>query len=179
MTLKAGAFFSDYASHSLWLVPVGFGAALAVMCGPLMTTSGAQPVRLGMTVVVDEVSQAMPQDKAQRTPTEQKLDSHIVAVIHASRDANSAAETLSRLPDAASLEINRHGQVHVDIQGTVTGGLLSAIGSLGGTIESTFANYGTIRAWIPLAAAETLASREDVRFIAPAAKGTTNSPDGH
>ena len=75
------------------------------------------------------------------------------------------------------LEFDGQGNVHVDVQGTVNPGLLAEIVSLGGTVDSSsFPAYGTIRAWIPLLATETLAARSDVTFIKPAAKGTTNSP---
>jgi len=173
---RIGTFVDVRSRFASVEISIVIATAAAVIFEPLVTTIAAQPIRLGTTVVVHEVTQAMPQDKAHRAPTQQKLDSQILAAIHASRDPNSAPATPSRPPAVASLEIDRHGHVHVDIQGTVTSTLLSAIGALGGKVESSFANYGTIRAWIPLAAAETLASRSDVRFIAPAAKGTTNSP---
>ena len=107
----------------------------------------------------------MAQDKARRTPAQQKLDSHIY---FAARGAREPASPRS------ALELDARGHVHVDIQAVVTPRLEAEILAAGGTVESSFPSYGTIRAWIPLSAAETLASRPDVTFIAPAARGTTN-----
>ena len=119
--------------------------------------------------------QAILQEKLNRTPAQQKLDSHI----HLATQAASGAVTQSTMPSlpnmVKSLEFNEQGHVHVDIQGTVTPALLDEIVALGGTVESSFPNYGAIRAWIPLSAAETLAGRDDVTFIKPAAKAATNT----
>lgn len=112
-------------------------------------------------------TEAMAHDKAHRTATEQKLDSHIVGAARAARE---------KAPASAELEIDARGNVHVDVQARVNPGLEAAIVASGGTVEASFPSYGTIRAWIPLSAAETLAARSDVTFIAPAARGTTNAP---
>jgi hypothetical protein len=120
--------------------------------------------------------QASGADKMSRSPAQQKLDSHIYFAELAARGAVSSAMD-SSLPNMVKLlELDGQGHVHVDIEGTVNPGLLTEIVALGGTVESSFADYGTIRAWIPLLSADTLAARSDVTFIKPAAKGTTNSP---
>src|SRR5262249_28811518 len=85
------------------------------------------------------------------------------------------AATIPSLPNMVNmLEFNAQGKVLVDINCTVTPELLAEIAALGGTVESSFPNYEAIRAWMPLLAVETLAARDDVTFIKPAAKAITN-----
>jgi hypothetical protein len=100
-----------------------------------------------------------------------KLDSHIY---FAARGAANAA-TQAALPRIRqSLELDDEGRVHVDIQALVTPALLAEIANRGGTVESSFPDHGTLRAWIPLSIAEILAARSDVTFIKPAARASTN-----
>ena len=120
-------------------------------------------------------TEAMAHDKAHRTAAERKVDSHIVSAARAARETAPASPGSVPAP-SAELEIDGRGNVHVDVQARITPGLEAAIVAAGGTVEASFPSYGTIRAWIPLSAAETLAARSDVTFIAPAARGTTNAP---
>ena len=112
-------------------------------------------------------------DKANRTPAQLKLDSQI---IYNSRVAlgQPAAVGVSSSFTPGALERSSDGLIHVDISADVTAALLSAIGTLGGRVESSFPQYKTIRAWIPLSAAETLAGRADVLFVKPAEHSHTN-----
>jgi hypothetical protein len=146
----------------------GLAVGVVAWCGGVVFV---QPVRASETEQVRAITQA----KMSRTAAQQKLDSHIYLAGQAARGAvdSSVAPSLPNI--IKSLEFNETGNVHVDIQGTVTPELLSAIVTLGGTVESSFPNYGSIRAWISLVAAETLAARSDVSFIKPAARGTTNT----
>jgi len=113
-------------------------------------------------------------DKANRTPAQEKLDSQI---IYNSRVASGqpAAPGIPRSFTPSELERSNDGLIHVDIAADVSAGLLTAIKSLGGRIESSFAQYKTVRAWLPLSAAETLAARSEVRFIKRAERSHTNS----
>ncbi len=118
--------------------------------------------------------QTILQEKASRTPAQQKLDSHLHLSAQLARGALSAAtmpwiENSSRL-----LEFDEQQRVEIDIQGKVSAELLGEIDILGGTVESSFPNYGAIRAWIPLLNAEALAEREDVTFVRPADKAIHN-----
>ena len=112
-------------------------------------------------------------DKANRTPAQLKLDSQI---IYNSRVAlgQPAAVGVSPSFRPGALEKSRDGLIHVDISADVTSALLSAIGTLGGRVELSFPQYKTVRAWIPLFAAETLAGRADVLFVKPAERSHTN-----
>lgn len=142
--------------------------ALVACCGSVIFV---EPVRSCDNQQVGAIAQA----KTSRTPSEQKLDSHLYLMAQAARGAVNAPTLPSLSTILQGLEVDDKGKVHVDIQGSVNPGLLSEISTLGGVIESSFPNYGAIRAWIPPSAAETLAARPDVTFIKPAAKATTNS----
>ena len=66
------------------------------------------------------------------------------------------------------------GRVLVDLNAAVTGELVAHIGSAGGRVINSFEASRAIRALVPLAHIEALASRADVHFISPAAQATTN-----
>jgi Subtilase family/FG-GAP-like repeat len=151
------------------LVRRSFLALVVVFCGSgLAVAQSLQPSAIHQI-------QAILQEKSGLNPAQRKLDSHIHFVAQAARGALSAS-TVPALPNMVRyLELDRAGNVHVDIQGTVTPALLAEIAVLGGIVESSFPNYGAIRAWIPLLAAETLAGRSDVTFIKPAARMITNT----
>jgi len=117
--------------------------------------------------------QALLQEKASRTPAQRKLDSQI---LHNAKLAagQQIAPGLSRAYRPATLERSREGLIHIDIDADVSPALLSAIRALGGRVESSFSRYKSVRAWLPLAAAERLAGRGDVHFVKPAEQGITN-----
>jgi len=119
--------------------------------------------------------QAIIDEKANRSPAQQKLDSHLHLAGQVLRGAPSAAQIPSAASSFDALDFNESGNVHVDIEGTVNPALLAEIANLGGSVESAFPNYDAIRAWIPLLAVETLAARSDVKFIKPADRGIGNT----
>jgi hypothetical protein len=118
--------------------------------------------------------QALLKEKLSRNPAQRKLDSQILF------NARLAAgqPIAPGLPDSfkpAPLEKSADGLIHVDIDAEVTPGLQSAIKELGGRVELALAQYKSVRAWIPLAAAEKLAERADVHFVKPAEQSRTNA----
>jgi hypothetical protein len=113
--------------------------------------------------------------KTSRTPAQQKLDSHLLAAAQMARSSPKGATDPSLASANQALELDEHGNVHVDIDAKVNDALLAQIANLCGTVESSFPNYATIRAWVPLLSAETLATRPEVTFIKPAGKAILNS----
>jgi hypothetical protein len=113
--------------------------------------------------------------KTSRSPVEQKMDSRLIAAVQMARSPTGDTTRVSTEQASLGLEIDAQGNVHVDIEGKVGEDLLSQIRALCGTVESSFPNYGTVRAWIPLLSATTLASRTDVSFIKPAESASLNS----
>ena len=66
--------------------------------------------------------------------------------------------------------------VTVEIYGTVSPALVSAIAAAQGTVLAQSAQYGLITASVPFAALETIAARGDVNSIQSQSKGHTNGP---
>lgn len=101
----------------------------------------------------------------------QKLDSHLLLAIEKARTGKiEGAPQLE--PDVDVV----NGRVLVDVTGDVSETLSVRIVELGGQVVSSAAAYHTTRAWMPVLQLEILAQRADVRFVEPAAKGTTNAP---
>lgn len=122
---------------------------------------------------------ALEAEKASRTPAQLKMDSQL---IYASMQA-AGAETSA----VAALQVNvgqdAGGNVLVDIDGVVSPSVLKQITKLGGAVVSSFPQYGTVRARMPLEQVESLADNADVRFIKPAVQaeleGTPRAPRAH
>lgn len=111
---------------------------------------------------------ALEQEKATRTPAQQKMDSQLVAALKQSR-----GEWPSGAPKA-DLAVQADGRVLVDLDATVSPALLAYIKHSGGHIVNSFEAARRVRATIPLAQLEALAARDDVKFISPAILATTN-----
>lgn len=101
-----------------------------------------------------------------------KLDSHILLALRKSRGEPPFDKPTTLDPDLA---IEPDGRVLVDLTARVTGELLAHLESAGGKVINSFESAHAIRALVPLQRMEALAARGDIRFIAPAARATTNS----
>ena len=102
--------------------------------------------------------------KEKRTPAQRKVISQLLdAARQASQPTVSARQQAADTDPAAELE-----PVTVDIRADVTSTVLARIRALGGTIVNSVPKYQTIRARLPLAALEPLATLEAVQFIRPA-----------
>ena len=118
--------------------------------------------------------QAFIQEKANRTPAQQKLDSQIIYNSKMSQGQSITAGISATFTPGALESVK--GLIHVDISANVSPALLNAITAMGGRVESSFPQSNAVRAWIPLSVAETLASRADVRFVRPAELSQNNGP---
>ena len=114
-------------------------------------------------------AQAPPDEKESRTPAQQKIDSQLLYALYERR-----GERERRGTPRSDVEVDGRGRVLVDIRARVSKGLLSRVRRLGGEVVSHSESYNSILARFPLERLEALAAREDVRFIAPAARATTN-----
>jgi len=111
------------------------------------------------------------EEKISRTPAQRKLDSQLVYALRQKR-LGLVAPGLTRLRPGKLAEEN--GRQLVDLNATVTPGLLEFITRSGGLVVNSFPRYAAIRAWVPLGSLELLAARGDVRSIRPADRATTN-----
>ena len=108
-------------------------------------------------------------EKAQRTPAQRKVSSRLLD--DGSKPSERAsAEARADVTDTAVPQ----GLVTVDIRADVTPAVLARIRALGGTVVSSVPKYRAIRARLPLAALEPLATLEDVQSIRSAERPITN-----
>lgn len=113
--------------------------------------------------------QALMDEKASRTPAQQKIDSQLLYALKlARRDVSlRAVPSLS-----TAVTVDASGNTSVDIRATDSGPVLAFLKGLGATVESSFPR--DVRASVPLAQVEPLAALPDVIFIKPASAAYTN-----
>lgn len=144
------------------LVATVLGPAAVIAQQPVITESGMRQI------------QTLLEEKASWSPAQRKLSSQLI--LEAKRRRGDAL--FSALPNLrTSLDVARDGTVQVDIRATVGDDLLLRIEQLGGTVESSYPRYDSIRARMPLVELETLAAEEAVRSIRPADRMVVNKID--
>ncbi len=151
--------------HHFMTVAVGF--ALLTACKPdLAATQDSQsrsPASEHIQTIFDE--------KAGRTPAQQKISSRLLYALKESRRRDADP---SRAPSLrSSVKVDADGTTLVDIKAEVTDAVLARIEAFGGTVINSFAQHQAIRARMPLNQVEALASMPQVIFIRPAAEMST------
>ncbi len=125
--------------------------------------------RLALTVALLSPGVVCPQEKAQRTAAQQKIDSQLLHEIYRAR----GEATIKGVPPAPTgVRIDHHGRALVELRAAPTTTLLKAIRGAGGKVVSFSAKYRSITARVPLLKLETLAARPGVEFIQPAPEAT-------
>ncbi|HEY7114332.1 MAG TPA: S-layer homology domain-containing protein [Thermoanaerobaculia bacterium] len=109
--------------------------------------------------------QALLEEKASRTPAQQKIDSNLLYRIKQDRGEPLAAGISSLETDVA---VDVQARALVDITANVQDALLARLRELGAEIESVHREFRAIRARLPLAAIEAVASDAAVIFVQPA-----------
>ncbi len=110
--------------------------------------------------------EALLREKAARSQSERKVDSQLIYASRLRAGIPIAAE-LTALRSATS--VDGEGRALVDIDAVVSGTLLERIRELGGAVVNSVAEYGVVRANLPVARITELAARVDVTSIRPAA----------
>ena len=108
---------------------------------------------------------ALLEAKAQRTPAQRKLSSHLLGAVPPADDVTRPQAPPTDATDA---------EVTVDIRADVTPAALARIRTLGGTVINSVSKYRAIRARLPLTALEPLARLNAVQFIRPADQAITH-----
>ena len=111
------------------------------------------------------------QEKDQRTPAQQKIDSQL---LHAIYQMRGEAEAKGIPTEPIPLEKDAKGRVLVDVRAPVTKKILARIEKLGGAVVSSSDRYHSIFAYLPLGKLEILARSKEVKFITPKAQSMTN-----
>lgn len=111
------------------------------------------------------------QEKDQRTPEQQKIDSQLLYAIYQMR---GEAEAKGVPTEPIPLEKDDKGRVLVDIRAPVTKSVKTRIEKYGGVVVSSSDKYHSIIAFLPLEKLERFARSKEVQFIAPKARAMTN-----
>jgi len=150
-----------------WLLLAGLSQLMLFHAGLLV----AEPAPVLKESVVRQMQQ-IAQEKASRTPAQGKIDSNILLEIRRERgDPIVNNPGLSTLRSGITV---REGVVLVDIKADVSDSLLAQIEALSGEIVSSSKQFQRIRAYVPLANLEELATSPAVRSIRPATPAITN-----
>ena len=117
---------------------------------------------------------ALEAEKSQRTPIQQKIDSHLLYA-----DKMQRGELIAEGVPTQRLNLDRdnQGRILVDIKADVTQSLLQRIAALGGDVINSYPEYRAIQAGIPLSEIENLAAQKEVAFIRPVVHAMQNSVD--
>lgn len=127
-----------------------------------------------LTVNTKQQIAALLQEKLQRTPAQQKVNSQLLFAARQERDG-FINRSVPRLQPSLKFVIRDSRLIMVDIDATVSDSLLAAIKNVGGEIVGSYPEDHSIRAIIPLERIEPLATRSDIKFIRPAVGATTNT----
>jgi uncharacterized repeat protein (TIGR01451 family) len=151
------------------------GSVAAAFCALLALALPAAAEELSSSAAAQ--LQGLMEEKALRTPAQQKMDSQLIYALRHSRNQPMApgVQNLRLLTTNAP-----DGRVWIDLKATVTTNLLSFIQSSGGFVLNSFPQFDAVRALVPLELTETLGGRADVQAVraaVPAIRrtGTVNS----
>ena len=97
--------------------------------------------------------------------TLKKLDTQLVLALKKRRGEPPFDKPTSLEPD---IPFKHNGRVLVDMEATVSRGLLNHIVLVGGWVDNSSATTTTLRAMVPFSQLEALAGRADVKSISPA-----------
>ncbi|HSD26404.1 MAG TPA: hypothetical protein VLL75_03825, partial [Vicinamibacteria bacterium] len=150
---------------------LGLASLVSLTAILLSATSAAQDLA---PQAVEQI-QALLEEKAARTPVQQRIDSQLLAAARMRR-GQPVARGIPRLESVWGRVRRLPGdRVLVDIRADVDDALLARLAGLGARVESAFPEYRAVRAEIPLDRVEPIAALAGVSFVEPAAKATTNT----
>src|SRR5262245_44353141 len=146
------------------------GLAIAAAIASLFLVVSGMPASAQLDVspeVWQQIGELL-QEKESRTFDQRKLDSPLIYALK-ERRGERLTDSVDVLPSLDSLNMDASG-VLVDLRATVSDELVAAITQLGGSIVSSSATDGRLRARVPLDQLEALAALPDVELVKPAAR---------
>jgi uncharacterized repeat protein (TIGR01451 family) len=106
--------------------------------------------------------QQLLEEKASRTPAQQKMSSDLLLNPRSARGSAMAPN----LPELRSdVQVDTSGETLVDIKGEVTDALMARIEEVGGQVVNSFPQFGSVRAKVPIDRMEDIAELDEVRSI--------------
>lgn len=173
------------------LLVMSLSAAVVLGCGgggseqtPAPNDIPAAAVNLPPTALAQ--IKALIDEKAARTPAQKKISSQLLYAKSGRFAAPKTGFMQKGGPDVGPgevteiqslLEVDANGRVLVDVKGELSGGLEREIETLSGTVVATSAAHNSVRAWMPMASLESLASLSYVSAVRPAFQARTNRAD--
>jgi hypothetical protein len=104
-------------------------------------------------------------EKAQRTPAQAKIDSHLLFAMRVARGETPVGGERLRRAIVARVPVDEQQRTRVEIKGKIDGALLVALGDLGAEAIAAYPEYGSLNVTLPLARLEEAAALPEVRFI--------------
>jgi hypothetical protein len=141
---------------------------------PQAAVAGSQRSSVPGDININNANSALrslAQEKATRTPAQQKIDSQLLYALYRER---GEAEAKGAPAGELRVVFDEKGRAIVSIRARVTRKLLAKIRSLGGKVVSSSEKYNDITAHLRLGKLEELAALKDVRAIMPAEEAMTN-----
>lgn len=132
----------------------------------------------GVSLTAAQQMQALQQEKASRTPAQQKIDSNVLYTIRMLA-GKPAAPGVSYL--YTGVDLDTHNNIVVDIVANVTDSLLEQLTASGAQLLYVNRDLRSIRATIPPELIENLAASPEIIFVSPKQGSMTvgNEPVGH
>ena len=118
----------------------------------------------GLSSDVMQQLQALEDEKASRTPAQQKIDSQLIYAMKMGRSEPIALGVSTLQVD---VDANSQGRVVVDISGNVDDKLLQSLTNNGAAVLVSTPEYHSVRVEVALNHLETIAALEGVTFIQP------------
>jgi hypothetical protein len=164
MQHRAAPMFRLHRVSTIGLLVLSLAGSRSAPAGAALPSAGAlQPAALSQIATLLS-------EKDARTPAEQKVDSNLLYAFkqHSRVQLSAVAATLH-----TNVAINARQATLVDITAQVGDGLRKRIAALGGRIISTYPQYRSIRAELPIDQVVTIAGWEAVIFIQPAQQASS------
>jgi hypothetical protein len=129
-------------------------------------------LQAGPDTITQQQILALEQDKASRTPAQQKIDSNVLYTVRmlAGQPAAAGIPTLN-----TGIDVDNANNLIVDITANVSDQLLKQLNTAGALIWYSNARFHSIRAVVPSNQIETIASWPDILFIRPKTESLTSS----
>ncbi len=129
-------------------------------------------LQAGPNTITQQQILALEQDKASRTPAQQKIDSNVLYTIRmlAGQPAAAGIPTLN-----TGVDVDNANNLIVDITANVSDQLLKQLNTAGALVWYSNARFHSIRAVVPSNQIETIASWPDILFIGPKTESLTSS----
>ena len=148
--------------------------ALATLV-PLAAPAAAQSAASGLSPAVFTQIQAIVSDKSKWTAAQKKLDPGLLYAARAARGEEKVPGSGGApMPPTQADRVITNGFALVDISTSEAAVVAQQIRAAGGTVVSSFPQFQSVRASVPLTALESIAGIVSVKSIRPAEEPETN-----